>query len=69
MEARRKFGKRLRELRKKNKWTQQELANEADIHVRHIQRLESDKPSAVELDSIVKLAKAFNITHQSLINF
>lgn len=69
LEARRKFANRLRQLRKKKGWTQKELADKALIHVRHIQRLESNKPSAVELDSIVKLAKAFGITHQSLINF
>ena len=69
LEARKKFGKRLRELRRKRKWTQLELANRAKIHDRHIQRLESTKKtSAVELDSIIKLAKAFKITPSDLLS-
>lgn len=69
LEARKKFGKRLRELRKKKKWTQVELADQAKIHVRHIQRLESlKKTSAIELDSIIKLAKAFKITPSDLLH-
>ncbi|MBI4432944.1 MAG: helix-turn-helix transcriptional regulator [Candidatus Omnitrophica bacterium] len=69
LEARKDFAKRLRELRKKKKWTQMELANRAKIHVRHIQRLESlIKTSAIELDSIIKLAKAFKITPSDLLS-
>jgi len=68
LETRRKFARRLRQLRKKRDWTQKELADKALIHVRHIQRLESDKPSAVELDSIVKIAKAFNIAPSKLLS-
>jgi len=68
LEARKKFGKRLRALRKKMKWTQRELANRAKIHDRHIQRLESSKKtSAIELDSIIKLVKAFKIAPSDLL--
>ena len=69
LEARRKLAKRIRELRKKRGWTQQELADKADLAMRHIQRLESGKPPAIELDSMVKLAKAFQITLSTLLDF
>ena len=69
LEARRKLAKRIRELRKKRGWTQQELADKADLVMRHIQRLESGKPPAIELDSMVKLAKAFQITLSTLLDF
>ena len=69
LEARRKLARRIRELRKARKWTQQELADAADMAMRHIQRLESKKPSAIELDSIVKLAKAFSIDTYVLLKF
>lgn len=68
LEARKNFAKKLRQLRKGNKWTQQELADGAKIHVRHIQRLESlVKPPAIELDSIIRLAKAFKIKPADLL--
>ena len=69
LEARKKLAKRIRELRKKQDWTQQELADAADLAMRHIQRLESHKPPAIELDTIVKISKAFKITPSGLLNF
>lgn len=69
LEARRKLAKRIRELRKKRKWTQQKLADASDMAMRHIQRLESKKPSAIELDSIVKLSSALKMTPSELLDF
>lgn len=69
LEARRKLAKRIRELRKKRKWTQQELAERADLNIRHVQRLESiKKPPAIEIDSIVKLSKAFSFKPANLLD-
>ena len=62
LEVRKKLALRIRVLRKKRGWTQQDLADRADIAMRHIQRLESKRPSAIELDSIVKLSRAFKIS-------
>ena len=56
-----KFGKRLRKLRAKKGWTQEQLAEYADIAYKHVQRLEGKSPSPVKIDTIEKLAKAFNI--------
>ncbi|MCK5611129.1 helix-turn-helix transcriptional regulator [Candidatus Pacearchaeota archaeon] len=65
-----RFAERLRKLRLKKKWTQEELAEYADLSYRHIQRLESLKnPPPAKIDTIEKLAKAFKITPSKLIDF
>jgi len=65
-----KFAKRLRQLRLKKKWTQEELAEYADLAYRHVQRLESLKnPPPAKIDTIEKLAKAFKITPSNLLKF
>lgn len=69
LKARVKFGKRLRGLRKKMGWTQTELAQKAHINIRHIQRLEGKRPSAVEIDSIIKISKAFQIKPAQLFDY
>ncbi len=70
MEAniRRKFGARIYALRTKKGWSQQELAERADIAVRHVQRLESKSPSPVKIDTMEKLSKAFGIPLKELLN-
>ena len=68
-EIRRKFGKQLYKLRTKKRWTQEELAEHADIAVRHVQRLEGKNPSPVKIDTIEKLAKAFKISPSKLLDF
>jgi len=62
-----RFGKRLRELRKKKKLTQEELAQASGLDYKYIQRLEGKKPSSPTLNSLEKLAKAFNISMPSLL--
>ena len=69
LEARKKLAKRIRQLRKAKGWTQQELADAADLAMRHIQRLESHKPPAIELDTIVKISATFKISPSELLNF
>lgn len=65
-----RFAKRLRELRSKKNWTQEELAEYADLAYRHVQRLESLKnPPPAKIDTLEKLAKAFKIRISKLINF
>ncbi len=64
-----KFAKRLRELRKKYGYSQQKLAELADIDYKHIQKLESKNPSAVKIDTLEKIAKAFRISLSKLMEF
>ena len=63
------FGKRLRKLRKKKKLTQEELAYQAGLEYKYIQRLEGKKPSSPTLNSLEKLAKALKITPSDLLRF
>lgn len=63
------FGKHLKELRRKRKITQEELAYLAELDVKYIQRLESKKPSSPTLNTLEKIAKAFNISISKLLHF
>ncbi len=63
------FAKRLRSLRETCGWTQQKLAELAELDYKHIQRLESTRPTDVKLETIEKLAKAFNLTCSEFLDF
>lgn len=63
------YSKRLRQLRKKYGYTQQKLAELADVEYKHIQRLESKKPCDIKLSTLEKLAKAFGISLSKLLDF
>ena len=64
-----RFSRRLRRLRQKSGYTQQELAELADIEYKHVQRLESKKPCDIKLSTLQKLAKAFKIPLTKLLDF
>ena len=64
-----RFGKHLKDLRRKKKITQEELAELAELEYKYIQRLEGKKPSSPTLNSLEKLARAFNISISKLLNF
>jgi len=60
----------LRELRLKKEWTQEQLAEFADLSYRHVQRLESLKnPPPAKIDTLEKLAKAFKLSISKLLDF
>ncbi|MBN2484224.1 MAG: helix-turn-helix transcriptional regulator [Candidatus Omnitrophica bacterium] len=63
------YAKRLRALRKKHGYTQQKLAERANIEYKHIQRLESKNPCDVKLSTLGKIAKAFKIPLAKLLDF
>jgi transcriptional regulator with XRE-family HTH domain len=64
-----KLAARIRELRKKYKYTQWELSDLSDVDYKHIQLLESKKRCDVKLSTLTKLAKAFNISVSKLLDF
>ena len=64
-----KFGSKIRGLRKQNGWTQEELADRAEIAYKHVQRLEGKTPSPVKIDTIEKLASAFKVPAWKLLQF
>ena len=63
------FGKHLKALRRKKKLTQENLADLADLEYKYIQRLEGKTPSSPTLNSLEKLAKAFDISISKLLDF
>lgn len=64
-----RFADRIRALRRKHKYSQEKLAELAGIDYKHLQKLEGKNPSCVRLDTIEKLAKAFNTDCSQLIKF
>ncbi len=68
-DIRQRFANRLRQLRKRKGWTQEELAEYADMAVRQVQYLESKNPSPAKIDTIEKLAKAFRLSCSELLDF
>ena len=69
-EIRLKFARHLRKLRTKKGWSQEILAEHADLAYRHIQRLESLKnPPPAKIDTLEKIAKAFKIPPSKLLDF
>ena len=60
---------RIRELRKKFGYTQEELANLAGIDYKHLQKLESKTPPAIKIDALEKIAKAFKMSCSELLIF
>ncbi len=68
-EIRLKLGLRIRKLRKKYRYTQEKLSELAEIDYKHIQLLESKRPPGVKIDTLEKLAKAFNTSISKLLDF
>lgn len=69
IEIRRKLGVRIKHLRKDYAYTQEKLAELSGIDYKHIQLLESKKPSGATIDTIEKLANAFKIKPAELLKF
>jgi transcriptional regulator with XRE-family HTH domain len=67
--AKLKLTKRLKQLRKEYDYTQEKLAQLADIDYKYLQRIEGNKPPAVKIDTLEKLAKAFKISISKLLDF
>ena len=63
-----KFGKHLRKLREERSWTQEELADRANMHFTYIGQIERGlrNPSLVNLH---KLAKALKVNSDKLFPF
>ncbi len=68
-DIRRCLAGRLRGLRRKAGYTQQQLAELAELDYKHIQQLEGSRPPYPRLDTIEKLAKAFKIPPSKLLDF
>jgi transcriptional regulator with XRE-family HTH domain len=62
------FGNHLRKLRQKNNLSLEALANEADVEISQIYRIEKALVNPT-LSSLVALAKALNIPLKELVDF
>jgi len=68
-EIRLQFAQRLKTLRKRFHLTQEQMAERLEMDTRYYQRLESNKPGAVKIDTIDKIAKALKLTPSKLLDF
>jgi len=60
-QAKRALADRLRELRREKKWSQEKLAEEADMHRTYLAGIERALRNPA-LENLVKLANALNVT-------
>lgn len=58
--VRKVFGKRIRDLRKQKGYSQEQLADRADLHRTYIGAIERGEQN-VSLDNIAKIAKALSV--------
>jgi transcriptional regulator with XRE-family HTH domain len=64
-----RLGKKIKELRQKYAYTQEDLSEKADLDYKYIQRIEGKRPPAVKIDTIEKLAKALKVKPYKLLKF
>jgi transcriptional regulator with XRE-family HTH domain len=66
-EALERFGRRVRELRRARGWTQEQLAEAADLHENYVSRLETgnQEPGFFVL---LRLAQAFTVSPSALLD-
>ena len=64
-----KLGKKIKYYRNKCGYTQEKLAELANIDYKYLQRIEGKKPPAVKIDTLEKLAAALNIKAIKLLDF
>ncbi|MBP7088791.1 MAG: helix-turn-helix transcriptional regulator [Candidatus Omnitrophica bacterium] len=67
MSIRLRVGKKIRELRKKCRLTQEKLAELAEIDYKYLQRIEGKKPPNIKLETIAKLAKTLKVSPSALL--
>ena len=64
-----KFGTRVKGLRERKGWTQQQLADHSGVHRVTIANLESGRRPAVSLDNGARLAAALGVSLDALLLF
>jgi transcriptional regulator with XRE-family HTH domain len=62
----RKVGRRIRELRQKKGWSQEKLAEEADLHRTYIGQVERGEKS-IGVENLYRLARALSVRAGSLL--
>lgn len=65
----RQLGERIRELRKRQALTQDELAQRSGISTKYLQNLEGKTPKRASIDTLEGLAKGFEMPLWKLVKF
>jgi len=63
------LGKKIKEIRQKNKLTQERLSEMADIDYKYLQKIEGKNSPNIKIETIEKIAKALKITPSKLLDF
>jgi len=63
------LGKNIRKLRLKRGYTQEKLAELADIDYKYLQKIEGKNPPALKIDTIEKIAKVLKTSPAKLLEF
>ena len=63
------LAQKLKDERRKAKLTQEKVAEIIEVSVRYYQILESKNPSAIKIDLLDRIAKAFKIKPAQLLDF
>jgi transcriptional regulator with XRE-family HTH domain len=64
-----KLAKRIKELREKRGFTQEEAARRCHIEYKYYQRYEGNTPRDMRLSTMERIAKGFDIELPELLNF
>jgi transcriptional regulator with XRE-family HTH domain len=67
--TRTKLANRIKELRKKCGYTQEELSEIAKIDYKYLQKIEGKTPPNLKLETLEKIANAFSIPISKLLDF
>lgn len=62
-----KTAKRIKELRRKRGYTQEKLSELSGIDYKYLQRMEGKSPPNIKIETIERLAKAFEISVSKLL--
>ncbi|MDP3920447.1 MAG: helix-turn-helix transcriptional regulator [Candidatus Omnitrophota bacterium] len=68
-QARKKLAKRIKELRKKRRFTQEEAAEKAGIKYKYYQEMESTNPRDMKFSTLEKIAKGLGVPLSQLFKF
>ena len=64
-----KVGKKIKEWRRKCGYTQEKLSEKANTDYKYLQKIEGKNPPNLKVETLEKLAKAFNISISKLLDF
>lgn len=64
-----RIGERVISFRKKREWSQQDLAEKAGLAMNTIQKIEQKKAICIRLETIQKIAEAFEVSIDTLVKY